>query len=197
MIFDDVTSALDGRTLSAISQQVFGRNGILRANGSSVVLATHALQILEHADQVFLMGKTGNFIDSGTYEQLARRHESLSQRQALGLEVSQSMESTHRTNEIETTLGDFRNELHTRVDDLSRQKGNWRSYIFYLGALGWLNFFMFALSAVFYVVFGAIFAVWLTWWAEDQSASHSLGYWLGLYATWAVLIILGMLFTPT
>ncbi|KAH7141839.1 putative multidrug resistance-associated protein, partial [Dactylonectria macrodidyma] len=193
VIFDDVTSALDGRTLSAVADKVFGRNGILRSKGASVVLATHAVQILQLMDQVLLMNKHGEIIDSGTYEQLAERHESFAQRQILDPSKPTSEEETPVPGPaLEVGLGEYQ----AQVKDLRRQKGDWRSYAFYLGSMGWLNFSIFVLGALFYVVFNAIFVVWLTWWAEDTNGSHGLGYWLGLYATWAVLITLGMLFTP-
>lgn len=41
-IFDDVFSGLDKATEQAVFTQVFGRDGLLRRNGTTVVLATHA-----------------------------------------------------------------------------------------------------------------------------------------------------------
>ncbi|RYP75911.1 hypothetical protein DL771_002175 [Monosporascus sp. 5C6A] len=196
MIFDDVTSALDGRTLSAVADKVFGRNGILRSKGTSVVLATHAVQILQLVDQVLLMDKDGKFIDSGTYEQLAERHQSFTQRQTLDSKPSAEAETSVLGKDVEATLEEYQTRLQTRVDDLRRQKGDWRSYAFYLGSMGWLNFIIFVLGAVFYVVFNAIFWVWLIWWAGDTNGGHGLGYWLGLYATWAMLVMLSLLLTP-
>ncbi|KAK6073944.1 ABC transporter [Seiridium cupressi] len=197
MIFDDVTSALDSRTLSAVVDNVFGRNGILRSKGMSAVLATHAVRILQLVDEVLLMGKDGKIIDSGTYEQLAERHQYFVQRQVLDSSDSPGVvETPVQGKELEVSLGEYQTQLQTRVDDLRRRKGDWRSYGFYLGSMGWLNFSIFVMGALFYVVFTAIFGVWLTWWAEDTAGSHGLGYWLGLYATWAILIILGLFFTP-
>ncbi|KAK6081153.1 ABC transporter [Seiridium cupressi] len=197
MIFDDVTSALDSRTLSAVVDNVFGRNGILRSKGMSAVLATHAVQILQLVDEVLLMGKDGKIIDSGTYEQLAEQHQYFVQRQVLDSSDSPGVvETPVQGKELEVSLGEYQTQLQTRVDDLRRRKGDWRSYGFYLGSMGWLNFSIFVMGALFYVVFTAIFGVWLTWWAEDTAGSHGLGYWLGLYATWAILIILGLFFTP-
>ncbi|KAK9783102.1 putative Multidrug resistance-associated protein [Seiridium cardinale] len=197
MIFDDVTSALDSRTLSAVVENVFGRNGIIRSKGMSVVLATHAVQILQLVDEVLLMDKDGKIIDSGTYEQLAERHQYFVQRQVLESSDSPAeVETPVQGNELEVSLGEYQTQLQTQVDDLRRRKGDWRSYGFYLGSMGWLNFSIFVMGALFYVVFTAIFGVWLTWWAEDTAGSHGLGYWLGLYATWAILIILGLFFTP-
>ncbi|KAH8196849.1 hypothetical protein TruAng_008990 [Truncatella angustata] len=197
VIFDDVTSALDGHTLSAVADKIFGRTGILRSKGTSVVLATHAVQILQLADKVLLMGKNGEIIDSGTYDQLSKRHQSFVQRQVSDSpkQLSDS-ETSDAGTRLESSVGEYQTRLQTRVADLRRQKGDWRSYGFYIGSMGWLNFLIFVLSAIFYVLFNAIFGVWLTWWAEDTTDSHSLGYWLGLYATWAALIALGLLFTP-
>lgn len=169
----------------------------MRSERISAVVASHSVQVLQLADRVLLMNKEGEIIDSGTYEQLAERHSALVQRQ-----ISDSSKPLLDTDppsppkEIDTSLGEYRNQLHTRVNDLCRQKGDWRSYAFYLGAMGWINFSVFVAGALGYVAFNAIFGVWLTWWAEDTSGSHGLGYWLGLYATWAVLIMLGMLFVP-
>ncbi|GAB0137433.1 hypothetical protein EsDP_00005697 [Epichloe bromicola] len=190
-IFDDVTSALDGRTLSAVSDKVFGRNGILRSKGTSVILSTHAVQVLQSVDMVLLMNKDGDVIDSGTYEQLAERHESFVQRQVLGSSRSSSgPEAEVQDMAIQNGRGEYQSQLQTRVDDLRRQKGDWRSYAFYLSSMGWLNLSIFILAAAFYVVSTAVFGVWLTWWAKDANGSHGLGYWLGLYATWAIFIML-------
>lgn len=41
-IFDDVTNALDARTLRTVTENVFGKDGVLRSKGSTVVLTTHS-----------------------------------------------------------------------------------------------------------------------------------------------------------
>ncbi|KAK8134552.1 hypothetical protein PG984_006564 [Apiospora sp. TS-2023a] len=192
-IFDDVTSALDGRTMSAVAEKVFGRNGMLRKKGTSVVLATHAVPILQMTDRVLLMNKEGEVIDSGTYEELATRHENIVQRQA---PVSETATESDSQNKDEGRLEEYQTQLDTRMDDVRRQKGDWKSYGLYIGSMGWLNSSVFVLGSVFAVAFQAISQVWVTWWASDTAGDHTLGYWLGLYATWAVLITLGIMLTP-
>ena len=157
------------------------------------IQSKHVVQILQLVDRVILMGKEGEIIDSGTYEQVAERHQTLMQPQP---QVSTTSSGAEAKVEDETTLGEYQTQLQTRINDLRRQKGDWRSYAFYIGSMGWLNFSIFVLGAVSTVIFSAIFQVWLTWWAEDTTGSHGLGYWLGLYATWAVLITMTLLFTP-
>lgn len=192
-----------------MAERVLGGRGIVRSSpGMSVVLASHSAQILRLADRVLLMSKGGEVVDSGTYAQLAERHAALVEGQrgqifndASSEEPSREADAPCRSStgeeQVDTTvLEEYRNQSGNRINDLRRQKGDWRSYSFYLGAMGWVGFSLFVAGATGYVAFSAIFGVWLTWWAEDTSGSHSLGYWLGLYATWAVLIMFGMLFVP-
>ncbi|KAM0344913.1 hypothetical protein ACHAPU_007046 [Fusarium lateritium] len=177
-ILDDVTSALDGHTGSSLITNVFGANGLVRSQGMSVIVATHSVQILLQADQVLLMDQDGQIIDSGS-----------SPTTCLG-------ESPAQVKELEASRGEFEAQLQTKVDDLRRKKGDWRSFTYYLGAMGWLGFGISVIGTGFNVVLNAIFGVWLVWWAEDVDGSRGLGYWLGIYATWAILILIGILITP-
>ncbi|KAF5548078.1 multidrug resistance-associated [Fusarium phyllophilum] len=197
VIFDDVTSALDGHTLSALTNNVFGENGILRSHSMSAVVATHSIPLLRLVDQVLLMDAYGQVIDSGSYEELVKRQEYFSQHQTAKYSPRSSKHyETLQTRELETSHGEYEARMLTRVDDLRRKKGDWSSFTYYLGSMGWLGFFIFVTGTSLYIVLNALSGVWLVWWAEDTAGSHDLGYWLGLYATWAVLITLGMLLTP-
>jgi len=44
-MFDDVFSGLDGGTEEYVFQNVFGPSGILRRNGTLVILATHSSKL--------------------------------------------------------------------------------------------------------------------------------------------------------
>jgi len=138
-----------------------------------------------------LMNRKGEIVDCGTYEEVSKRqpigkhHESLLPSDEPELQIGD-----------EVSLGDYQTQLNTRINDLRRQRGDWRSYIFYIDSMGWLNFSLFVLGAITYVVCYAFFQIWIIWWAEDTTSRHKLGYWLGLYATWGVLITLALLCTP-
>jgi hypothetical protein len=151
------------------------------------------VQLLQAADQIVVMNKHGEIADCGTYVELSSRNSAGEDH--LASEAHSSAEPEPHIEE-EVNLGEYQAELHTRIEDLRRQKGDWGSYAFYIRSMGWLNFSLFVLGAIIYVVFYAIFQVWVTWWAEDTASLHTLGYWLGLYATWAVLITLAILCTP-
>jgi len=42
LVIDDVLSGLDWKTRDLVWSRVFGPNGLLRSQGSSVILATHS-----------------------------------------------------------------------------------------------------------------------------------------------------------
>lgn len=54
LLCDDVLSALDKTTAGYIFEELFGATGLLRKQGRTVVLATHSIEWLDHADQIFL-----------------------------------------------------------------------------------------------------------------------------------------------
>ncbi|MCJ1396079.1 hypothetical protein MMC18_008967 [Xylographa bjoerkii] len=197
-IFDDVTNALDPRTLRAVAENVFGKDGVLRCKGTAVVFATHAGEtsdplLLQVADQIMFMNRDGEIVDCGTYEELSKRHQ-IGEHYKLHRPLPLAEPELQIGKEF--SPGEYQTQLHTRIDDLRRQRGDWGSYIFYISSMGWLNFSLFVLGAILYVVFYALFQVWVTLWAEDTNGRHGLGYWLGLYATWTVLIALAILCTP-
>ncbi|KAJ4009391.1 hypothetical protein NW766_008508 [Fusarium irregulare] len=164
----------------------------------SVVVVTHSLQILRLADRVLLMGQDGQVIDSGPYAELATRQEYFPQHQS-GKSSQPSAspgDPPAQVKELEVSRGEYASQLKTKVDDLRRKQGDWRPFRYYLGAMGWLGVGTFVTGISLYMVLNAIFGVWLVWWAEDAHGGRGLGYWLGLYATWAILITIGILITP-
>ncbi|KAH6657974.1 putative ABC multidrug transporter [Truncatella angustata] len=60
IIMDDVFSALDHRTSQAILDQLLGSNGVLRALGTTVIMATHSLDHLALATNVLVLDGKGN-----------------------------------------------------------------------------------------------------------------------------------------
>lgn len=42
VVLDDILSALDSKTENFVVQRLFGKNGLLQDQGSTVILATHS-----------------------------------------------------------------------------------------------------------------------------------------------------------
>ncbi|KAI4600498.1 hypothetical protein KJ359_000853 [Pestalotiopsis sp. 9143b] len=192
VILDDVISALDAQTSSAVVEQVFGKDGVLRKNGSAVMVGTHSGRILELADWVILMNKDGDVVGSGTYADLSARNQ-------LSEQLKPALSSAKTEAEPEpkesSSMGEYQAQLDSKIDDLRRKKGDWRSYSFFISSMGWIQFSLFVLGTAVCVVIATIFQVWVTWWADDTNNTHGLGFWLGLYVLWAMLTIIGFFFT--
>lgn len=68
-IIDDVLSGLDNATEKIVFARVFGRSGILRSSGATVILATHAAHWASEADQAVIMSR-GTVSEKGPHSTL-------------------------------------------------------------------------------------------------------------------------------
>jgi hypothetical protein len=136
------------------------------------------------------MGSKGDMLDTGTYEEVYKQLMDMTDAPAeISSEIDVGADS-------KANLGEYQVQLEERMTDLQRQTGDWRSYILYIQSLGWLNSFVFIFGAVTYALSVAFFQIWVTWWSSDETGRHTLGYWLGIYVVWGVLIMLALLITP-
>jgi ATP-binding cassette, subfamily C (CFTR/MRP), member 1 len=72
-IFDDVFSGLDATTERHVFDRLFGPTGLLRLNHSTIIVATHAVNLLPWADQIVALGKDGRIAEQGTFAELNAR----------------------------------------------------------------------------------------------------------------------------
>jgi ATP-binding cassette subfamily C (CFTR/MRP) protein 4 len=75
-VLDDVLSAVDAH----VGQSLFFGCILetLRDRNKAVVLATHQLQYLKHADKILVMSKTGQQLFFGSYEEFSSRADEFS-----------------------------------------------------------------------------------------------------------------------
>lgn len=64
-IFDDIMSALDGKIGAFISEETIMK----QLKGKTVILVTHGLQYLRHADYIYVMDE-GNVKQEGSFEDI-------------------------------------------------------------------------------------------------------------------------------
>jgi len=64
-IFDDIMSALDGKIGAFISEETIMK----QLKGKTVILVTHGLQNLRHADYIYVMDE-GNVKQEGSFEDI-------------------------------------------------------------------------------------------------------------------------------
>ncbi|KAL8397126.1 hypothetical protein RB594_004006 [Gaeumannomyces avenae] len=69
VVVDDILGSLDANTGEAVFQRVFGRDGILRARGTTAVLCTNSARHHASADHVIFLAADGSLAPEGSSEQ--------------------------------------------------------------------------------------------------------------------------------
>ena len=183
LIFDDITSGLDGPTEDIIFQKVFGEGGLLRQLNSTVVFCTHSVKHLPSAHHIIALGVDGTIVEQGTFPELsssASYVQSLNI-EAVGTSVIASTERQKNTTEPLTVTA----ESKGKIDDRTRQIGDLSVYKTYLATAGVLTTIAFITSTAAFG-FGSNFStIWVEFWSAHNTAhpddKSKQGYYLGLY----------------
>ncbi|KAI7788103.1 hypothetical protein LA080_013410 [Diaporthe eres] len=183
VILDDVLAGLDSVTEELVFKRVFGRGGLLRGLGATVVLATHSVKHLPQADLILVLEQDGTLTQHGSFSELnatgryvqdmkLRLGEDNYNHDGDDAEIQEARES-HPTNMPPTVA----------AADESRKTGDWMIYKYYARALGPLGLVLFSSLVAGDSVFRAMSNVWLNWWANnnENGGATNLGYWLGIF----------------
>ena len=193
-ILDDVFSGLDTVTEEHISRSLFGQNGLLRGPSRTVILATHAVHLLDKADNIILLGENSKVLYQGRIPNLP---EGLVPKRNFG--ESRGHEFPDNATAIETvelinnnpfvsTFHPAMRESDLAAPDISRQMGDFQVYKYYLKTMGLKH-------AILFAVLGAIcmgtninpllLGLWLNAWANDPD-SNNLKLYIGVYSIFFV-----------
>ncbi|KAI0968721.1 P-loop containing nucleoside triphosphate hydrolase protein [Xylaria arbuscula] len=192
-ILDDVLSGLDAVTEEVVFRGVFGKNGLFKKIGTTVVLATHSIKRLPEADLVLAMDNNGKIVEQGKFSEL-----NVPGRYIHSLEISQSRSSTGvdteslPANEVNSVPPDAPIEVQNQ--DPNRQTGDWATYRYYTAALGRWKLVVFVIFVTINEVANGMQSVWLNWWAQSNERGDPprLGYWLGIFAAFSIAEIFGL-----
>lgn len=153
-IFDDVLAGLDATTEEHIFSQVFGREGLLRKLGTTVILVTNRSEFrgtwepefvtdnlvrrMRSADKIVAVGK-GKILEQGSFDKLSSMEgyfKSISRPENKG-EISSKEDSAPLTQANAQKLK--RSEHSTARADGRRQTGDLTVYNYYCKSAGWQN----------------------------------------------------------
>lgn len=144
VILDDVLAGLDSVTEELVFKRVFGRDGLLRRLGATVVLATHSVKHLPQADLILVLEQDGTLVQQGTFAELnATGRYIRDMEHKLGGETSghdeddAESEDTRKADQIEVPAT-------VAAADESRKTGDWMIYKYYARALGPFGLVLFA-----------------------------------------------------
>ncbi|KAK1961243.1 ABC transporter [Colletotrichum sublineola] len=205
-IFDDVLSGLDATTKMKVFERALGPRGLLLQSGCGVVLCTHDVSLLPHADHIIVLGLDGRTAEMGTFEQLREQSpyvKSLMLQHAGVEKPLSSMERLKKSNETATTEDDKGDRLLAGeddcmvtepADDLTRRLGDTSIYKYLASHIGLWRVLVFIALTCGWAVFSTIGTVWLNNWSSAVSRSSGNdrrddGYYLGIYAVFQGLAL--------
>ncbi|KAI9742905.1 MAG: hypothetical protein M1818_003634 [Claussenomyces sp. TS43310] len=174
IILDDSFSALDWKTESRILETLFGPRGLFKRTRTTVFLITNAIQQLQLADWVVVLGNS-TIKDQGSWSSIASKR---GQMQNPNLNNSRD----ESTNEVSKTRNDVQNRKQGVVeaaDDLSRRTGDIALYSYYIRSVGLKNFFLMVTCTALYSFFITFPQYWLKWWTD--AGPNETWFYIGGY----------------
>ncbi|KAJ6779329.1 hypothetical protein PWT90_02512 [Aphanocladium album] len=186
LFVDDVLSGLDWATQRLVWDQVFAPSGLLRKNGVTVVLATHALHLLEQPDSVILIGDDGpGSLIQGTLDEL--KEKTNIQQLIATSHTSADGESTANVSSASSQKGAPDATASAKSDAAEREQirksGDLTLYSYYLGMIDRKLAFTFAFFCIFGSAFPVLPVLWLKWWTEANESPEPVNtaYYYTIY----------------
>ncbi|KAL4738159.1 P-loop containing nucleoside triphosphate hydrolase protein [Aspergillus similis] len=171
LLLDDVLSGLDLRTADQIIHRLLGPGGYLRQQLTTVVLATHAEQLLSVADGVIRLNNNRAYYES--------------------LTLPDSIPSADRlafgdmaTMELGLSVAEEQSQPSDTPEQDQEKKGSWAVYKYYFTAAGVWTTAYFATLILVSSFCGQFPTLWLSWWSSinDQGPNRQTGMYFGVYA---------------
>ncbi|KAF4552927.1 ABC transporter-like protein 4 [Elsinoe fawcettii] len=194
-LLDDVFSQLDMATQRFVFNRLLQAGGLLRQGDTSVVLATHAMNLLPSADHIIVLSSDGQITGQGPFEEL-RKTDLLSHFDfSVGgvdphhpINPAQGVKNKH----VEKNK-DGKTNTSVQNLDQTRLTGDMSIYRYYFSRLAPSVVLIFLLLQIAFAFFSTFPYVWLKWWTDTsrQEGPVSNSYYIGIYAA---LQMAGLLF---
>lgn len=151
MVLDDALSAVDMKTAQYVLEACFGRNGVCRQIGTTVMMATHTGQYRpgylrepylslspdQHshvADQIVMLSSNGRIEKQGSVRSLGLISQPITHATEASSETptagDESEDKSASTKKVETLTVDD-------IADVARRTGDVAVYTYYMRAIGW------------------------------------------------------------
>ncbi|KAF7933489.1 hypothetical protein EAE99_003374 [Botrytis elliptica] len=169
LLLDDVFSAIDKTTKTSMQEKLFGRKGILREQGTTVVHVTQDQQFIEAADMVLQIDGAGN----------------LQQLQPVACTVQSALEDKVEGKPINATESHPGPQSRLKSNHANPTKiADKRVYQTYLLSIGRSNMIIFFIGAIMFAFTFRFPNIWAEWWSDAStgSSTKSVEYWMGIYA---------------
>jgi ATP-binding cassette subfamily C (CFTR/MRP) protein 1 len=153
IILDDIFSGLDAETEEHIFALLLGKGGLFRSMGTTVLLATNAVQRLRYADHIIAIDSKGNIAEQGSF-QLLNDTSGYVQSFSAKLRPEESTQTRETVTATKSTpiISVDAEEIDPRVEDLNRQTGDFAVYKYYFSSVGLFSFLLFVSYVVLFGV---------------------------------------------
>ncbi|KID79154.1 ABC transporter atnG [Metarhizium brunneum] len=186
VVIDDVLSGLDWITQRHVYNRVFAPKGLLRGSKTTVILATHALHLIDRPDSVILLGDKGpGQVIQGPLDEL---------KASTGIQAlisSSREESSAHEDEIaqkgtllKTAQGPPRQkDVDGKIDSKIRTSGDISLYLYYFKAIGTRKLMILLISEAANALTNIFPEIWLMIWttANLKNPKTSNGWYFGIY----------------
>jgi ATP-binding cassette subfamily C (CFTR/MRP) protein 1 len=187
LVLDDITSGLDSRSSGMIINNV---KDFCNKHGVTVMLATHAVHHLRHADYIVALGNGGKVTKQGSLEALSSQDDYVQQLKLRAEDNSseEEKEEFDLTNEpivAHAAHDDTQNELARRTRDLS-------VYKYYTSSIGWTLGSLILLSATIFAFGNQFPGLWVRWWSEAEISGqrhYPLDLWVCVYFSLGIVAV--------
>jgi len=184
LMLDDVFSGLDAQTEDHVFSKLMGAQGLLRKQGVSVLLVTHAVHRLVFADRVVALDVTGKVLEQGSYDTLIKSGGYVQNLAATAkAEHDKEEEDTEApAAALAPVLLEMTNITH-EVAELNRQTGEFAIYKYYFSSIGWRLVLIFAALAVVQGASDGLSQLIVSQWtaAVEYKGNQVNGFYLGIY----------------
>ncbi|WZH49537.1 P-loop containing nucleoside triphosphate hydrolase protein [Fusarium acuminatum] len=184
LIFDDVLSGLDAKTTDHVFRNVFGRDGMLRRRGATVILCTNNLQHFQAADHAIRIGNAGDVCEEKPMTLNNTISDSDPGSEPESTETLPNT-ATSAPNQSSPATGGM-----TAEESEARKLGDTSVFGYYLRTIGIYPLLVFVFACACNGFLNNFPRIWLTFWADDSAGIHPQAYYIGIYGMLQVLALL-------
>lgn len=194
VIIDDAFAGLDAETEEIVFNKLLGKQGLLRRSETTVILVTHAVHRLPYADHIIALDAHGRIAEQGSFERLRASNGYIA-----SIATKHRYEGSRSNDETEVHLSSTEPQIRiielegakTLDADIIRPNGEFSTYKYYFGSIGWSRSLLSALILALSGISVKLTELILTYWtgAIAVHGNEVNSYYLGLYSMLAGLSI--------
>jgi ATP-binding cassette subfamily C (CFTR/MRP) protein 1 len=122
-----------------ICNNLLGKNGLLRLSGTTILIATHAVQRLSYADHIISLDANGRIVEQGSFKHLRCAGGYVQSLAARSKSAGRELLNKPSSDIIAKPSPGEAEQIELSEEDLTRQTGDFEVYKYYFGSVGWVS----------------------------------------------------------